>query len=805
MDHKNLEYFKTPQHLNTRQARWYVFLQDYNYTLHYMPGKRMQVPDFLSRQAHLEGLVSPDTVTLIPASRIAYLGTEAITDLILKHQGQVDTATQHKAVRKTEECTVAEDGSILRRGCKVVPSVNHVIAEVIHSHHDTQVAGHPGVKNTLERIQRSYWWPTIQNDVEKYVKSCQTCQATKIDNSKRRAPLHPNPVPSQNWEYISVDMITGLPEDQGYNAILVVVDTKSKDFHAIPCRDSLTSEQYATLYRDKIFTVHGLSKRIYSDRGPQFVSSFIKAVYKLLGIEGNPSTAYHPQTDGQTEHINQEIKKYLRIFAKYDGWASLLPMAEFKYRTQVHSGSKFSPFMLNHGYEAYTGVEKTHTSDNITAEEYVETMKKMGEQAEKALKKAKESMKKQYDKKRKGAVEYEKGDQVWLDAVNLPLEEGTRKLAPKRVGPFEVIEKVGQAAYRLKLPKSMSRIHPVFNEVLLTKHIPPAFEIQKLKIKIPAMVPPPPPKVAQVFESRHQAGGIQYLVTMEGTDTSKQWRPRSEIVKANGELLHAFHEKHPDAPTPLLIRVPPAAEQRALDTESALRVKLLSSTSKAPTRGSADAAGYDLYSDEDTTIPAGSRLPIHCGIAIALPPNTYARIAPRSGLAVKHSIDIAAGVVDADYRGAVRAVLVNNGVETFTIAKGDRVAQLVLEMCRTPPVHVVDELEQTKRGDQGFGSTGVKEAGLRGKEKEFVDEDSSRWGRKARAWKARAAKEQGILPISTKDIEHISRRPDPSEPQHIVATDERLDVQYFWLYNKDKAKITHRVQVRPARSWNHHW
>ena len=553
-DHKNLEYFKSAQTLNARQARWYIYLQDFDYKLVYTPGKRMHVSDPLSRRAdHITDTVE-DKITMIPSQRIAYLGTEAINDLIQRHAGQIDPAVRRAALTGNKDYSIAEDGAILRRGCKVIPSIAHVIAEVIRAHHDTETAGHPGVKNTTERIQRSYWWPTINTDVERYVKGCQICQATKIDNTKRRAPLHPNPVPQESWEFVSVDMITGLEDDNDYNAIIVFVDMKTKDFISVPCRDTLTQEQYANIYRDHVYARHGLSKRIYSDRGPQFVSSFIKAVYKLLGIEGNPSTAYHPQTDGQTERINQEIKKYLRIFARNKGWSGLLPMAEFKYRTQVHSGSKFTPFMLNHGHEAYTGVETNHRkSSNVTAEEWLENMKTIQRQAEEALKQAKEAMKRQYDKKRQAAEEYKAGDKVWLDATNLPLEQGTRKLAPKRVGPFEVLEKVGEAAYKLKLPSKMARIHPVFNEVLLTRHVPPAFDNQKLKITLPKIVTVEVPKVQSILEARRENHGIQYLVIMEGSDNSKQWVKRADIIRHNKEIIEEFHKSHPDAPAPLLV------------------------------------------------------------------------------------------------------------------------------------------------------------------------------------------------------------------------------------------------------------
>ncbi|KAG2416910.1 deoxyuridine 5'-triphosphate nucleotidohydrolase [Aspergillus terreus] len=137
-----------------------------------------------------------------------------------------------------------------------------------------------------------------------------------------------------------------------------------------------------------------------------------------------------------------------------------------------------------------------------------------------------------------------------------------------------------------------------------------------------------------------------------------------------------------------------------------LQVKKLTESGRAPTRGSAFAAGYDMYSAKDTVIPAKGKALVDTGIAIAVPEGTYGRIAPRSGLASKHFIDTGAGVIDADYRGEVKVLLFNFSDVDFTVKEGDRVAQLVLERIYTPEVVVVEELEESVRGAGGFGSTG---------------------------------------------------------------------------------------------------
>jgi dUTP pyrophosphatase len=139
---------------------------------------------------------------------------------------------------------------------------------------------------------------------------------------------------------------------------------------------------------------------------------------------------------------------------------------------------------------------------------------------------------------------------------------------------------------------------------------------------------------------------------------------------------------------------------------SSLRVKRFTPDALLPLRASGGSVGYDLYSNENVCVPIGARALVSTGIAIVLPSGTYGRIAPRSGLAVKKGIQVGAGVIDPDYTGEVKILLFNHGAETFEINKGDRVAQLILERCETPPVIEIGKLEETERGSCGFGSTG---------------------------------------------------------------------------------------------------
>ena len=213
----------------------------------------------------------------------------------------------------------------------------------------------------------------MQAQIHRYVEGCEICQKSKPRRQSRPAPLYPNEIPSRPWEIISTDLIGELPESNGFNAIQLYVCRLTKQIHVIPTHMELDSEGAARSFRDHVFRHHGLPRKVISDRGPQFVSKFMKSLYKLLGITGNPSTAYHPQTDGQTERMNQEIKQYLRIFVNHrqDDWSEWLSLAEFSYNDKIHSSTSYSPFYLNSGFHPWKGAEVRKEVNNQSAEVFV--------------------------------------------------------------------------------------------------------------------------------------------------------------------------------------------------------------------------------------------------------------------------------------------------------------------------------------------------------------------------------------------------------------------------------------------------
>ena len=188
---------------------------------------------------------------------------------------------------------------------------------------------------------------------------------------------------------------------------------------------------------DHIFWLHGVPKKIIHDRCPQFQSKFAVSFYKLLGIENNPSTAYHPQTDGQTERTNQELEQYLRLYVNHhqDDWADWFSVAEFAHNNRAHSATGFSPFYINMGYHPNCGTNVSTQATNESSADFVRRMERVWEDASAKLERAKAIMKAQYDKHRRTPMEYQPGDMVWLSAAHIPSNRPSKKLDHKFLGP----------------------------------------------------------------------------------------------------------------------------------------------------------------------------------------------------------------------------------------------------------------------------------------------------------------------------------------------------------------------------------
>jgi transposase InsO family protein len=206
------------------------------------------------------------------------------------------------------------DGLLMFRGKIYVPNDRDLRRRIVEQHHDTRIVGHAGHFKTLELIARNYWWPQMSRYIGVYVKTCDLCNRTKVQRQRPVGELHPSETPEAPWDTISVDFIVELPQSHGYDAIMCVVDSLTKRAQFIPTHTTLNAEGTALLFLKEVWKHHGMPQVVVSDRGPQFVAAFMCELYMLSGIKLVMSMAYHPQTDGQTERVNQVLEGYLRIF-----------------------------------------------------------------------------------------------------------------------------------------------------------------------------------------------------------------------------------------------------------------------------------------------------------------------------------------------------------------------------------------------------------------------------------------------------------------------------------------------------------
>jgi len=305
-----------------------------------------------------------------------------------------------------------EEDLVLKEGKVYVPKDEELRVEVIQLHHDVLVAGHGGRWKTVELVTRNYWWPGVTRDVGKYVEGYDLCQRMKNRMEELAGKLKLSEVPKKPWSHLTVDFITKLLVVARKDAVLVVCDRLSKMTYFVATTEGMSAEGLARLFQDNVWKLHGLLESIVLDRGPQFAAELTKELNRMLGIKTKLSIAFHPQTDGQTERINQELEQYLQFFIenRQKDWPEWLAAAEFAINNKVHMATKVSPFMANYGKELRMGGDIRRKGKMESVTELVERMKKVHKEAEVALKKTQEEMKRYADRGRKETEVWKKGD-----------------------------------------------------------------------------------------------------------------------------------------------------------------------------------------------------------------------------------------------------------------------------------------------------------------------------------------------------------------------------------------------------------
>lgn len=571
-DHHSLTFLQTQPHLSPRQTRWIEFLQQFQFSIGYQEGKQNVVADGLSRRpdhkalglaVDLMGRHGSDQCTLAGAAAVSTLavGSDLRDGLRAAYRSDASFCAILDSPHEHPRYTV-QDGLILNRDGKVLvpPGASEVKLSIFRECHDVATSGHLGSAKTIALVRRRFEWRGMNEEIRAYVSSCDACQKNKPVSASPQGLLQPLPIPPHPWHTVSMDLITSLPRTpRGHDAILVVVDKLSKWATYAATTTDVNAPQLADLFFERVVRVHGVPSAIVSDRDPRFTSIFWRALWQQLGSQLRMSTAFHPQTDGQTERQNRTLEEALRAMVSYeqDDWDLRLAAAEMAHNHAVHASTTFSPFYLNFGRHPNMpldeAVKPAHVSNNPEAAGRIAGLHAAIEAAKAALQRAQQRQKSYADEHRR-EVQFAVGDRVLLSTEHLALKDKqrSRKLDHQFIGPFEVRRCVSAVAYELALPPSM-KIHPVFHVSKLR-----AYRSGSEAFPGRASEPPsrPPPEYidaegAEVFEVERvvaqrqvrrgrAAARTEYLVKWKGyPEWEMTWEPAAAMRDAE-EAVQQF-------------------------------------------------------------------------------------------------------------------------------------------------------------------------------------------------------------------------------------------------------------------------
>ncbi|KAA0046073.1 Transposon Ty3-G Gag-Pol polyprotein [Cucumis melo var. makuwa] len=467
IDQKALKFLLDQRIIQLQYQKWIAKLLGYSFEVVYKPGVENRAADALSRkpeEVQLFGLSIPITVDLEVIKREVFQDSKYMEIIRQLEQGEELQVNSYSL----------QKGLLMYKNRLVIVQQSSLIPVILETFHNSAVGGHSGFLRTYKRIAAELYWKGMKAEIKKHCEECLTCQRNKTMALSPAGLLVPSEIPQVIWSEISMDFVEGLPKSSGYEVILVVVDRLSKYGHFLPLKHPFTAKLVVELFVKEVVRLHGFPLSIVSDRDKVFLSQFWTQLFRLSGTKLNKSTAYHPQSDGQTEVVNRGVETYLRCFCneKPKEWIKSLPWTEYWYNTTYQRSIGMTPFQVVYGRQPPTIVSYgSSPSKNSTVEEMLQERDIILVSLREHLRLAQEQMRLYADRKRRD-VEFAVGEYVLLRIR--PHRQITvrsrrnEKLAPRFFGPYEIIEKIGPVAYRLQLPEN-SRIHPVFHVSQLRK------------------------------------------------------------------------------------------------------------------------------------------------------------------------------------------------------------------------------------------------------------------------------------------------------------------------------------------------
>ncbi|KAJ9529887.1 hypothetical protein QJQ45_022308 [Haematococcus lacustris] len=472
----------------------------------------------------------------------------------------------------TQAYELSETGLWMSGGKVVVPKSPLVKREVLEACHDAKYAGHMGMSKTWHTVDLSFTWPGMRKDVEDYVRQCDACQRNKPSTRLKAGKLQPLSIPGRRWESVSMDFIVKLPKsgERGFDSILVFVDRLSKMVHLVPTKESISAFDMATHFFHEVVRLHGMPASVITDRGPHFNSHFWEHVCALCKVAHYMSSAYHPESDGQTERVNRVIEEMLRHYVNdaHTDWAEHLPWVEFAINNSWHESIRQTPFFLNYGQHPLTPATLDLPRKVPKASAFAENVEKEVHKARQCWREAQQRMKALVDGKRR-EVTYKPEQLVMLSTVNMRKrkdEVGVRKLKPRYVGPFVVLRMIGLVAVQIQLPHRWTRMHNVFHVSLVKPYLgtqapnmaapptvqwldgEPVYEVEKLlQHKLVKVRGRGNGKGRKPSKNVKQA--LEFLVRWVGySEEHDTWEPQKNLVNCD-EALQQYIDEHGPLPT----------------------------------------------------------------------------------------------------------------------------------------------------------------------------------------------------------------------------------------------------------------
>jgi hypothetical protein len=318
---------------------------------------------------------------------------------------------------KAPDFTEDEQGTLWFKKRIRVLEIEHLCQLILREAHDSAYSIHPGSTKMYHDLKEKYWWYDLKRDVATHVAMCDVCQRLKAEHQRLAGLLQPLKVPEWKWEEIGMDFIVGLPHTRGgYDSIWVMVDRLTKVAHFIPVKTTYSGAQLAELYMSRIVCLHGVPKKIISDRGTQFTSRFWKRLHESMDTKLNFSSAYHPQTDGQMERTNQVLEDMLRACTLKHGrrWDKSFPYGEFSYNNSYQASLKMAPFEALYGRKCRTPLYWNQTGETqVFGPEILQEVEKQVQIIRENLKTSQSRQKSYADNTRRELI-FEVGDFIYL-------------------------------------------------------------------------------------------------------------------------------------------------------------------------------------------------------------------------------------------------------------------------------------------------------------------------------------------------------------------------------------------------------